>query len=137
MKLRERQIRSGTAMVVALVALLVVTLIAATVLRTTISLHRQSRIYDRQLQADWLADSAVARAAAQLSSNADFRGETWTVDLAPQAGGGVVAITVEAIDGQPQGRKIIIEARYPDDPVQRAVATRNLILDVPATGDVP
>ena len=137
MKPHKHPLRSGAAMVIALVALLVVTLIAGMLLRTTIALHRQSRAYERQLQAAWLADSAVARAAAQLASSAEFQGETWTVDLAPQAGRGVVVIAVEKIDDQPQRRKIAIEARYPDDPVHRAVAIRNLILNVPVKGVSP
>src|SRR5687768_6312445 len=137
MRTYKHGIRGGTAMVIALVALIIVTLIAGILLRTTIALHRQSRAYERQLQAAWLADSAVARTAAQLTSNAEFQGETWTVDLAPQGGHGVAVITVEAIDEQPRRRKIAIEARYPDDPIQRAIAIRNLILYVPATGDSP
>ena len=122
--------RRGAALIVALVTLLVVMLITATLIRSLLVAHKQARLRQNGLQAEWLAEAAVARAVAQLDSRPEYNGETWSADLGeigtatgPQ-GGGIAEIRVQEIE-KPRGRvRIIVEAHYPNDPQQRATSHR-------------
>jgi Tfp pilus assembly protein PilX len=133
---KAHRLRRGGAMIVALVALLVVSLVVAVLLRSLVELHRQSRRNAWQLQAGWLADSALARGAAQLTHNRDFAGETWSPELGDaQKLRGSVQIRVESVPDQPDRRKMTIEAIFPDDPIQRASASRELLFTLPPAGE--
>jgi type II secretory pathway pseudopilin PulG len=130
-------------MVMAMVALVVVTMLAASLSTTMLALHRQSRVLEQQMQAEWLADSAVQRTAAQLARDPNFAGETWTATPQVKAGEseadtphGVVVIRVERIDDAPGERRVTIAARYPDDPLRRVLATRETTIQVPTTGEL-
>jgi len=126
-------------MIIALVTLLVVTLMAATLLKSLLLLHRQSRRSEQQLQAVWLAEAALDRAAAMIASDEKFTRETWSVDLqinAP-ASRGIAEIKIETLTDQPRERRITIVARYPDDPVQRAQVERTLVITLPAKATEP
>ena len=53
--------RLGTALVVALVTLLVIASLLGTLVQSLLAQSRQSRQVANQLQANWLADTALAR----------------------------------------------------------------------------
>lgn len=132
------RLRRGGAMIVALVTLLVVSLVVAVLLRSLLELHRQSRRSVWQLQASWLADSALARGAAQLAQNGDFAGETWSPELGSSAQlRGSARIRIEPVPDQPQRRQIVVEAIFPDDPIQRVSASRELLFTLPSAGEMP
>ena len=78
--------RRGTILVVALTTLLVVTLVAGAVLRGYLQSYRQLRREQDRLQAQWLADSALARAAIRLGADPKYAGETWKVELLSASG---------------------------------------------------
>ena len=86
-----------------------------------------------QLQAAWLAESGLERAAERLAAKPDFTGETWNV--APEQLGGsyaaVVRIRVEPVRDQSKSRLVRVEADYPDHPHDRARESRETILRVP------
>jgi Tfp pilus assembly protein PilX len=110
-----------------LVTLLVVMLLAGTVARSLVAAHRQSRIVQNQVQAQWLAEAALARGLARLQTQPDFSDETWRPKvLADQAG--VVQIRVERPADASQPAKITAQAHYPDDPWQRASVTREQLV---------
>jgi Tfp pilus assembly protein PilX len=130
--------RRGTILVVALVTLLVVTLLAGAVLRGYLQAHRQLRREQDQLQAQWLADSALARAVAQLHSNPKYAGETWKVEVASStadATPGTVGISVAADPEKPDSVRIAIEATFPADDLHRTLAQRTLIVAKPPPTD--
>ena len=58
-----------------------VTLVAGALVRSLITAHRQSHRYADELQAQWLAEAGLARAAAKLRDDANYQGEVWTVPL--------------------------------------------------------
>jgi Tfp pilus assembly protein PilX len=123
--------RRGGALVVAMVTLLVVTLIAGSVVRSLVASHRQARQHEGELQAQWLADAALVRAAAQLSRDADYERETWRPamsDASAPEEGGVAIIRVEQVDAQPGQRRLIVEARYPDHEWRRVSVRRELLI---------
>jgi Tfp pilus assembly protein PilX len=124
----RKHCRRGGGLVVALVTLLVVTSLMGSLIRSLLVEMRQSRHEAADLQAQWLAEAALDRAAAKLRSQADYAGETWNVDFSPTAansGGssGVVEIHIER-GAEERPARVSVEARYPDDPRRRAKVER-------------
>jgi len=120
--------RRGGGLIVAMVTLLVVTSLMGSVIRSLLVEMRQGRQAAAELQAYWLAEAAIVRAAARLRSSSDYSGETWNVDLSPVTNTatspiGVVEIHVER-GGEGQPTRVAVEARYPDDPRRRAKVER-------------
>jgi hypothetical protein len=117
-----------------------------------VSLVRLARLAERSLeldrcrvQADWLAESALERAAARLAADASYQGETWTLaavefagrrggqareaNVLPSAGdGGRVLIRVEPAAGPPDRRRVHVEADYSSG---RARQTRDITMTLP------
>ncbi len=62
--------------------------------------RRAHRLAEARMQAAWLAESGVARAAAQLGRDDGHQGETWRTPAEQFAGGysGIVEITIERDD---------------------------------------
>jgi hypothetical protein len=90
------------------------------------------------LQAAWLAEAGVERAAARLAADAKYAGETWPIaasELAGEAAGkdnaadAVVRIRVAAVEGKPNRRTVTVEADYPTDDVRRSRQTKQIIID--------
>jgi type II secretory pathway component PulK len=123
--------RRGAALIVALTTLLVVMLVAAAVTRSLLLSHRQARLRQNELQAEWLAEAAVSRALTQLARRPEYTGETWSADLNPAATG-LAEIRIQKIESHPAGVQITVEARYPNHPTQRATARREYTLTTPA-----
>jgi Tfp pilus assembly protein PilV len=137
----------------ALTALFVVSLLGLALVQLVLIHHRQEQVEAQRQQCFWLAESGVQRALARLAKSPDYAGETWTIPSAafggvPMAarppvplqhgqqaargtralGGATVTIEVKA--GQPgEGRKIHVEARFPDDPVRRIVCEREILIN--------
>ena len=126
--------RKGAILAAALVTLLVVTLMAGAILRSYLHAHRQLRREQDQLQAEWLAESALARAAAQLRANPDYRGETWKMELTSatgEAAAGRVAVTIDSESDDSPSLRISVAAHFPEDDLKRALVERELIVPVP------
>ena len=126
--------RRAAILAVALATLLVVALLAGVVLRSYLHAHRQMRLEQDAAQSQWLAESALARAAAQLRHDSDYASETWRAELVRadgQPATGVATITIKPTPDQPQMLQIVVESRFPDHPWQRASASRTLIVPKP------
>jgi len=125
--------RLGAAMIVVLIGMTVATSIFLSILKL-IALERQAvELQARQLQAGWLAESAVQRACARLATETNYRGETWKLS-AKELGGrdaATIAIRVEDVAGKPDRRSVHVEADYPDDPHERARVGRELVVRAP------
>lgn len=80
--------------------------------------RRADRLAQSRVQAAWLAESGVARAAAQLARDASYQGETWRTPADQLAGGyiGVVEITTKrAGDADNIGHvQVLVEAQLRD-----------------------
>jgi Tfp pilus assembly protein PilX len=127
----------GAFLVLALVCLVVVMLIGASLLRVIVAEQRQLQQAQYALQAFWLADSAVARATARLAASPDYTGETWQVAADELQGRwpGVAVIRVEPTGGATPQAKIIVEGQYPQDPLHRVVQHREHRVSLPAKGE--
>ena len=125
--------RRGTAMIVAIVALVLVTAICFSLVRITLAAAEQAQRQQWRRQALWLAESALAQAAVRLRSDEEFSGDTWDVRLPDAAGEqeGRVQIEITSSADQPRERAVTATAEVPRHPTDRVRITRTLTLIVP------
>jgi type II secretory pathway pseudopilin PulG len=148
---RFRGRRRAAAMIMALVVLLVVGLVMSLALRAILQSHRQTRQEEQRVQAELLADAALSRAVAMLRQDTGWPGENWMVNLAvppvensdalaevsdPNSTG-VAQTLVEPAAGQPSSLRISITAIYPNDPVHRVQARRELTYTISPREEKP
>ena len=113
--------RRGAFLVIVMICLLLSSLLVGALLKLALLQARQLSQEQLRLQADWLAESGLERAALKLAGDADYPGETW--NLEPRDLGGaeaaLVTIRVEKEETQTRVRAVTIEAVYPaDGPLQ-------------------
>jgi hypothetical protein len=119
-------------MVPAMVCLVLVGLLCAAVLRLA---HTQRGVVvaeEHRMQAEWLAESGLARAAARLADDPGYKGEIWDVAAGSLGGDepGVVRIAVEAVKDAPKRRRVRAEADFPAGTPRRARLSKGIIVDV-------
>src|SRR5688572_12915431 len=104
-----KALRRGGTLVAALVTLLVVMLLASTLLRSLIAFHRRTRLYQQEVQAQWIAEAALERAKSRLASAGSYDGETWRPEgLNADAAVGVAVIRVAAIADQSGAARVVV-----------------------------
>ena len=69
----------GVALLTAIVCLAVVALICGSLVRVAHTQRQQTRTEERRLQAEWLAEAGLERAAAKLADSQEYAGETWQI----------------------------------------------------------
>jgi type II secretory pathway pseudopilin PulG len=124
---RKQRPRGLTAVAV-LVCLIIITMVAGALLKVTFAQRDETRVQERRLQAQWLADAGIQRALARLDADPGYSGETWEIparDL-DSADGAAVAITVTPAPGDPKHRQIRVQADYPRNPPSRARSTKQI-----------
>lgn len=112
---RTHRSRSGIALLAVLLCLTIVLSLMAAWLRMLVLERQGARQQQASLQAAWLAESALDRAAARLTADPSYTGETWHVP-ADELGGhdsGEILIQIEAPPDRPQQRTIRVQADYP------------------------
>ena len=72
--------RAAILLIVLVVVFLIFTL-TGSLSRLAVLQHGQSRRFELQAQADWLARSGADRAAVRLADDQAFLGDTWSVEL--------------------------------------------------------
>jgi Tfp pilus assembly protein PilV len=116
------------------VTLLVITSIMGSIMHALLTELRQTRQTAIQVQTQWLADAAVERAAARLSADTNYAGESWQVDLpgsnSATESRGTVEITIERGDNE-KSTRIVVHANYPDDSRRRVSAQRAVSVSTP------
>jgi Tfp pilus assembly protein PilV len=119
-----------------LVCVVLVSLIALTLIKLTLAQRSQVQRELWRTQADWLAESGLERAAAKLANNVDYAGETWSVSAEQIGGGrgGEVHIKVSPMDGQPQQRRVRVQAIFPAGTDQRASSSKQVTVAVRGVG---
>ncbi len=142
----RHQNRRGVALALALACLVLIVLVLGGLLRRVAEARLVVRAEERRLQADWLADSGLARAAARLAADPSYAGETWNLPAATLGGAepAVVAITIQPEPAAPDRRRVRVQADYPPDPPRRARRTRTTTITIaadrppaPAEGETP
>jgi type II secretory pathway component PulK len=107
--------RAGAVLVVAIVSILITSLILASLVQMTTLTRRQERAELLRLQAEWLAESAIERAADRIAADAKYTGESWLITTTELGDGneGKVEISIKA---EPDGtQKISVVAVYPSN----------------------
>jgi hypothetical protein len=124
----SRWARRGSVFPIFVVALLLVTTVTGSLIKATVLQKKRVSLTNVSAQAEWLAQSGLDRAIAQLAESAEYAGEEWKISN-DQLGGkhsAIVDLTVKAIsDTQKQ---ITARARYPVESEQRALITRTRIV---------
>ncbi len=128
--------RRGAVLVMALACLVMAAAISVVVVRQIAMERRAAQMNQRSLQALWLAEAGVERAAARLAADAKYAGETWIIPARELAAGesAVATIHVETIPGRPERRSVRVEADYADAAdfhcrqAKRIVVNRDAIL---------
>ena len=120
--------RRGGALIIALVTLLVVMLMAGAIVRSLVADHRETRQAAKELQARSLADAALARGMAVLTTNPNYAGETWRAQIGAGDNDdiGVAEIRVERPEDSNNQFQLTVEARYPDHPWRRVAVSRSI-----------
>ena len=136
-KVNTRLRRAGFGVAVALACVLVTAVLAGAMLRTLLAERRQAMRIEHRIQAMWLAESAIERARARLAASPGYAGETWQVraEAFGDRWSGAAVIRVERVPGDAAGRRIVVEARYPETLERRAVHLCQLVVRVPVSGD--
>jgi Tfp pilus assembly protein PilX len=115
-----------------MICLVVATLILGSLLKLALLRQRQAFHEQARLQAEWLAESGLERAAHRLAASADYAGETWAIPAgAPgQLGEAAIKITVHKSETQPTSRTVVVEAVYPVGSIPEVRRTREAIVIV-------
>ena len=124
--------RAGFVSIAVLIALLVIGLVCAGLLKVALARRTEVVMEERRLQAGWLAESGVDRAVARLAASAAYDGETWEIpaeDLGNR-GAATVAIRVERVPDRPDRRKVRVQADYPTGSDLRSRQSREIIVAV-------
>jgi len=135
----KRKTRLGVILAAVLIGLLIVMLVGGELTRAIVLHHKQARVLEDRQQSFWLAESALQRATHALASSQDYEGETWRVpaDVLGAAWAGVATIQVESVSDPEPGRRIRVEAYYPEDTMHRIVYQRELFVNLSSPGGSP
>ncbi len=113
-----------------IVCVALASLLLVAIARQAVARRRLIDMQAQRLQATWLAESALERAAAQFQANPDFRDETWTIP-AEQFDGtspAVVRIILKPIDDKPTMYRVHVVADYPNDGANRARVEKDIMI---------
>ena len=123
--------RRGAILVVVLVCLGMAAAISVIVVRQIATERRAAQTNHRSLQALWLAEAGIERAAARLAADPKYTGETWTIPAGELAidDSGMVNINVETIAGQAKRWSVRVEADYTNAPEYRCRYVKQIVVD--------
>lgn len=136
----QRARRRGLVIIPAMVCLVLVTLLCGVMVNQAHTRRGVIAQEERRMQAEWLAESAVARAAARLAADRGYRGETWEIPAGAldETDAGVVTIAVDPEKGRPGRHRVRVEADYPRDAARRARQSKHLTIELgPETTEGP
>ena len=125
--------RRGVILVAVIVCTAVASMIFLSTVKTVAAGRRMMQEQSWRLQAAWLAESGLERAAARLAADPGYQGETWNVPAEQLAGSdaAVVNIEVQPAGEQPDLRLVSVRADYPDHPRHRARQTKRALVQLP------
>jgi hypothetical protein len=116
--------------------LFVLALLGGGLIRVVWLRHGDLRAAERRLQAEWLAESAIDRAAARLDADPTYAGETWTIpaDRLGSRDGASVRIDVAPVPDHPDRRLTRARADYPAEGPRRTRHSRALTITLRPSG---
>lgn len=129
----HRRQRRGAVLIMALVCLVLAVTIGGALLRWVVLEHKLLATRADESQTRWLAEAAVERAAARLSSDAEYSGEIWEIaaDELRTGQAGRIELRIDAIEGQSRQRSITVVAEYPLDAGTPARVRKQITYQLP------
>jgi hypothetical protein len=126
-----RSTRRGAILLIILVCFTLCAAMLVALARLAVAARNAAQTQHWGVQAQWLAEAGLERAAARLAAQPGYTGETWTIPAGELGGkeGAVVRIFVEADAEEPARHDVTVEADYPDDPVHRSRCTKEIVLE--------
>jgi len=126
----RRSAPRGAVLLIAMVCVAIASLVSISLLRLALAQEDAIRTDTRQLQASWLAESAVDRAAARLRADDAYQGETWILpaQLLFDAGDAAIDIKILAVAGRPQLRRIEVQVDYPANAEFRSRQSKSVMI---------
>lgn len=123
----------GAVMVAVLVCVGLAGLMTLAIVRQAAVRRAEVELAGRALQAHWLAEAALERAAARAADDPAYRAERWHLPAGTlgAAEGAVVQIEVQPATGRADVRRIRIVADYPDDLLHRVRVSKETTLQIP------
>ena len=115
--------RRGGALLIAILALAVASMIGATLLQMAFTQRRQLQHERLRTQAGWLAEAGLQRALQRAAADPQYQGETWTVDVPDR--NRVQQAEVQITIGEKASRMVTAVATYPQDATFRARVRRS------------
>ena len=122
--------RRGMALLVAMVCVAITAVVFVALLRLALAQEEAVRADAQELQASWLAESAVDRAAAKLRADDGYQGETWNLPAQLLAGvdDAAVEIKIEVVPQRPEIRRIDVRVDYPAQTEFRARQSKSVMI---------
>ncbi len=125
--------KGGFVAAVAVVLLFLLVLLGGGLLRVVWLRHSDLRGAERRLQAEWLAESALDRAAACLAVEPGYRGETWIIPAEHFNGRDAAEVRIEIRPAPDDAARRVVHARadYPAAGTRRARQSREITIVLP------
>jgi len=121
--------RTGGTAFIAIVCLLLVGFFAAAVLKVVVARRDALGSERGRLQADWLVEAGLERAAARLANDPDYAGETWSIPPERLRGrSATVTIHVDTSEDHNELRSIEVRAETPADGERRAKRGKTFLI---------
>jgi type II secretory pathway component PulK len=120
--------RRGAVMLYALVCLMLLSLIGASLLKLATAQRHQVRREQSRMQAAWLAEAGIERAVALLADDADYAGETWELSADDIGGADAASVQIEVVTTEADSRQrtVAVTAEYPNDADRRARVSKQV-----------
>jgi len=124
------QSRRGMVFIGVLIVLAVVSTLVVGWISNGFARRGHDRQAEQRLQAEWLAESALERAAARLAADPSYSGEAWSIAAAElsQPEAGRIEIHVARIADRPGAREISVVADYPADSQRRSRIEKQVVV---------
>jgi type II secretory pathway component PulK len=108
--------------------LIAVSVLVVNWLKSASFVREQLRSAERRLQADWLVEAALDRAATQLAKNETYTGETWKITAAELGGADSATIEIKVTPGTNAAahRTIHVAADFPADSLHQVHKTKDI-----------
>ena len=119
-------------LLVILVCIGVASVVFMSLVRLAVAERGALQLEGWRVQAVWLVESGLQRAAARLAADAEYEGETWRIPAEALAGpdGAVVEIEVQALPQEPRRRSVRVRADCPDHPQHRARQSKQVVMQL-------
>ena len=129
-KSSKRVSRRGAVLVIVMICLLIVSLLMASLLKSALLQRRQTMKEQFRVQAEWILESALERAALQRLKNPEYQGEVWKIssaDLGTRYSGSA-KITLKATGVGDSLISIQARVKYPEKTILSVTRTKKIIL---------